>query len=108
VSDINQAIVDARKVNDLGGAAVLRITLKDAERMYERHWAFRPSTRHATAVPFYTCARLNLLSSIYTYVFERYKFFVAELRAWLRGPDNLPLGDARAAEADACSALLQT
>ena len=70
VSDINQAIVDARKVNDLGGAAVLRITLKDAERMY--------------------------------------KFFVAELRAWLRGPDNLPLGDARAAEADACSALLQT
>lgn len=33
VSDINQAIVDARDVNDLGGAAVLRITLKDSERM---------------------------------------------------------------------------
>jgi len=34
VSDINQAIVDARDVNDVGRAAVLRITLKDAERMY--------------------------------------------------------------------------
>jgi hypothetical protein len=42
------------------------------------------------------------------YVTIRYKFYVGELREWLGGKDNLPPGEAKEAEVDACAPLLHT